>query len=102
MSLKHTQALCSPPLICRGLGNMPGVLSQPVAMEADRSGEDEDAAQPTYMPIVPAGMSTSAPAPQVTTYLVSLGGVQALDDGHSLCLHLFCMVKQLPLCGVRR
>ena len=42
-------------MLCRGLGNMPGV------------GEDEDAAQPTYMPIVPAGMSTSAPAPQVTT-----------------------------------
>ena len=55
-----------PCLFCRGLGNMPGVLSQPVAMEMDRSGEDEDAAQPTYMPIVPAGMSTSAPAPQVT------------------------------------
>ncbi len=44
---------------------MPGVLSQPVAMETDRSGEDEEPGQPTYMPIVPAGMSTSAPAPQV-------------------------------------
>ena len=49
---------------CRGLGNMPGVLSQPVAMDTDRSGEDEDPPA-TYMPIVPAGMSTSAPAPQV-------------------------------------
>ena len=44
---------------------MPGVLSQPVAMETDSSGEDEEPREPTYMPIVPAGMSTSAPAPQV-------------------------------------
>ena len=34
-------------------------------MVTDRSGEDEEPREPTYMPIVPAGMSTSAPAPQV-------------------------------------
>ena len=43
---------------------MPGILSQPVPMEQDRGQEDEDIPAP-YMPIVPQGMSTSAPAPQV-------------------------------------
>jgi hypothetical protein len=48
----------------RNLGSMPGILSQPVPMDQDRGGDDEDATTP-YMPIVPPGMSTSAPAPQV-------------------------------------
>lgn len=37
-------------------------------MEQDRGAEEEDAPAP-YMPIVPQGMSTSAPAPQVATLL---------------------------------
>ena len=74
---------------------MPGVLSQPVAMETDRSGEDEDAAQPTYMPIVPAGMSTSAPAPQVTTKFVSQGGLATSASTQ------MCMVKHFSLCKVK-
>ena len=43
-------------------------------METDRSGEDEEPREPTYMPIVPAGMSTSAPAPQVCLHM-QLSGI---------------------------
>lgn len=55
---------------CRHLGSMPGILSQPVPMDQDRGGDDEESTTP-YMPIVPPGMSTSAPAPQVRTLLLS-------------------------------
>ena len=76
---------------CRGLGNMPGVLSQPVAMETDRSGEDEDAAQPTYMPIVPAGMSTSAPAPQVTRQCMIFEACPCAVESHSIAVFQVCI-----------
>ena len=48
---------------------MPGILSQPVPMDVDRGASDEDAGPAPYMPIVPQGMSTSAPAPQVRPVL---------------------------------
>ena len=55
-------------LLCaRARGSLPGILSQPMPMEQDRGGEEEDAPAP-YMPIVPQGMSPSAPAPQVTPH----------------------------------
>ncbi|BDA48142.1 probable inhibitor of growth protein 1 homolog at N-terminal half [Coccomyxa sp. Obi] len=54
----------------RALGSLPGILSQPMPMEQDRGGEEEDA-PPPYMPIVPQGMSTSAPAPQALGRLLT-------------------------------
>ncbi|CAK0784877.1 hypothetical protein CVIRNUC_008082 [Coccomyxa viridis] len=65
-------AMASTPSQFRGLGNLPGILSQPMPMETDRSGEDEEPREPTYMPIVPAGMSTSAPAPQALGRLLTM------------------------------
>lgn len=79
----------------RALGSLPGILSQPMPMEQDRGAEEEDAPAP-YMPIVPQGMSTSAPAPQVATLLqldnIDWPGILAhAYTAHDMC-HAFHFV----------